>query len=131
MKKSTWILLGVFLIVIIIIVQTSPNHRLVVDNQSGQAIVDLQISVGGKTVKFRKIAASDSSSRSFTIDEESAFIISGSLEDGQALSGEFGYVSPGMDEQRAEFTIWPDGQIDFRQTDTRPRQDLIRPSPTP
>jgi hypothetical protein len=96
------------------------ENRLVVTNESGQAISFLTITVGGETILREDIPAPGSVSARFRIRGDDHFAIRCRLADGTEIAENLGYVSNGMSGERAEFVIRPGGKLEFKQGSVRP-----------
>jgi hypothetical protein len=97
------------------------ENRLVVKNESGQAISFLTITVGGETILREDIPANGSVSARFRIRADDHFAIRCRLADGTEIADNCGYVTNGMSGERAEFAIHPGGKLEFKQ------QGSVRP----
>lgn len=106
------------------------ENRLIVRNDSGQAITFLTITVGGETLRFEDIPASVSISSRFHIRSDDSFVVRGQLADGTKLAENCCYVTHGMYGERAEFIIQPGGKLEFKQgEDEASYTPLPLPSP--
>ena len=89
--------------------------RLVVENRSGHAIETLRIGVGrgGDGIELAGVADGASVERGFRVAREGAFVVSGRLDDGSELAGEFGYATPALEPERVVFVVGEGGEITF------------------
>src|SRR5437773_1697628 len=94
------------------VVWPRPN-RLVVSNESGQAIRLLTVTVGGETTRFEDLPAGAQVSARFRIASDDHYVVRGLLADGTVIADDCGYVSNGMDGVLATFVIRPGGKVDF------------------
>jgi hypothetical protein len=91
------------------------ENRLVVTNESGQAITFLTITVGGETIRLEDVPAGASVSARFRIRSDDHFVVRGRLADGTELTEDCGYVTNGTYGERAAFVIGPGGKLELRQ----------------
>lgn len=91
------------------------ENRLVVENQSGQPIASLKITVGGRTIVFENVQSGSKESSRFFIGGGDHFVVAGQLADGTRIKGDFSYVTTGMYGEHARFVVQPGGKIQFRQ----------------
>jgi hypothetical protein len=85
------------------------EQRLVVENQSGQPIATLEITVAGHKGTFKNLPASGKATAPFSVEGGEAFAVQGKLRDGTLIRGS------GKTVERAPLVILPGGQINFRQ----------------
>lgn len=90
-----------------------PN-RLVVTNESGQAIAFLAITVGGDTIRFENVPPGAQVSAPFRIVGDDHYAVRGQMADGQTIADDCGYVSNGMEGVLATFVIRPGGKVEFK-----------------
>jgi hypothetical protein len=90
-----------------------PN-RLVVTNESGQAIALLAITVGGEAIRFENVPAGDQASARFRIVGDDHFAVRGQMADGTTITDDCGYVTNGMYGVLATFVVRPGGKVEFK-----------------
>jgi hypothetical protein len=82
---------------------------LIVENQSGQPIATLQVTVGGRTSKFYDVAIGASVSAPVGKKTDEPFIVKGKLEDGAIVH------SQGPFQEGATLVVRPGGRIIVQQ----------------
>ncbi len=90
-------------------VRSARPERLTVENQSGQAIPFLRITVAGEAGTFHDIAAGETIAAPFDIRGEEPFTVEGKLADGTLIR------SSGLSAAGLSVRILPAGKIDLRR----------------
>ena len=84
--------------------------HLIIENRSGQPIVLLQISSGGKTRNLTDLAPGARVSVPVQATGADSFVVEGRLKDGTFLRGRFTHM-----DARAVVSVLPGGQLQVRQ----------------
>jgi hypothetical protein len=84
-----------------------------VSNESGQKVISLEIQLAGKKQTISNLKSGSAATIAFHDFGDSHYTLSGALQDGTKLTGEFGYVTNGLDFDD-EFTIKEKGKIEFK-----------------
>jgi hypothetical protein len=117
-SRITLLVTARLLVGLLWVVRERYQNRLAVENRSGQAVAFLRVTIAGETIPFRDVRAGAEVTATFRIKTKDHFVVEGRLADGTRVGGEFGYVGNGMHRERAHFVILPDGEIEFRQSNT-------------
>lgn len=91
------------------------ENRLVVENQSGQALAGLRIGLAsaGPIATFDDLPDGGVETASFGIGDDDSFVLDARLADGTKVGGDFGYVTNGYYGVRPCFVVRRGGKIDF------------------
>jgi|GEM_PF-3016986 len=90
------------------------ENRLTVVNRSGRTVARLRVEVANSPSSFAWEGLPDGGSVSspFEVGGDGHFAVSGRLDDGTALGGEFGYVTDGTYGARVRLVVTPGGAIE-------------------
>jgi hypothetical protein len=123
MKNLRFSLRGLFVSVAIIgavvgLLQIALNglaNSVTIQNQSGQDIEWLSVSIGSFVVFWHDVPDGQQRLANFSASGDHHFLIEGRLADGTLFQDAQGYVTGGMYGVRANIAVQPRGSIDFWQ----------------
>ena len=88
------------------------QNRIRIRNESGQFIARLHVDVSATHAELKDIPPGDEVRMEFIVEPDSAYKITGTLQDGTQIKGAFGYVTHGMPGYRAVAIIKPGGKVE-------------------
>ncbi len=100
---------------------TGPRSNLLaVENNSGQPIALLRVTVAGETHSFTDVPSGSRVTAPFRVRGDDNFALDGRLQDGTMIRGQFRYTLHGLTGDPVHFLVLPGGEIKFRQGDRLP-----------
>ena len=111
--KRVTCIVAIFVVGAVVYAET--RNLLIVRNESGQAVQDLTVSVGDKTIQFGDMSPTDSRRSLFRFSHSATFRVRGRLADGAEIDDFVGYVvsEESLFGIKAVLTIRPEGELTF------------------
>jgi hypothetical protein len=108
-----FIALVLFLLVVLWYAWQGGANRIVIVNQSGQAITEMTITIGEQVIPFMHVPQGAEVSATFNAKANDRFVLKGQFGPGTLVTGTFPYVPKSYFGDEVRFVIRPDGHIIF------------------